>query len=537
MDGAFAASSRRNEAPAAAPPIVHEVLSSPGQPLAPDTQAVMGSELDCDFSEVRVHTDPRAAESAAAVDAAAYTVGQHIVFGAGRYQPLSAAGHRLLAHELAHTQQQSTAAAPANLRVGTAEDSTEPDARRVAAGGRAPVSAGPVMLRRSPLTDELTTDLRTGGKGGVFTRLRARGPITQDPDLGPWIDRNFPGDTDDRWLAKELAAHGAEPRWTTGAFAERERRASAGHWDPEPGNIEASFDVGHGPNPIQAFYFPGKTNRHAMIVGGVHGTEAAGVQVVEMLLQILRTPDAQGKPRVPTFSVIVVPTLFPANYAARSRQSPGGIDPNRNLPARGKVASSKVDEHQGPIDANNNPVRPDAVAPVDKEHRPLDAQNRPVLPENLVLLDLVDRFRPERIAMVHGVTGGPNAGVSTDPRPGHDQPAVTDKTGATVTPEGDDLALAREMGKHAIAGGARAPLNERGSVTYPTQSVAHQEGVTFGMYGSSAAGSRPAMNVILIETLGNTRSDEIKKHDAAQKRQVELQSFADVLRNVFLEQP
>ncbi|WP_409463889.1 DUF4157 domain-containing protein [Amycolatopsis sp. GA6-003] len=509
MDGAFAAS-RRNRAPAAAPPIVHDVLRSPGQPLARDTRAVMGAELDCDFSEVRVHTDSRAAESATAVGAAAYTVGQHIVFGSGRYEPHSAAGRRLLAHELAHTQQQTAAPAPADLRIGAAEDSTERDARRVAAGGRARAAAGPAVLRRSPLTDELTTDLRTGGKASVFDRLRARGPIAQDPDLGPWIDRSFPGDTDDRWLARELAARGAEPRWTAEAFAERERRAAEHGWRPEPGNIEARFDAGHGPNPIQAFYFPGRTNRHAMIVGGVHGSEAAGVQVVEMLLRILRTPDAQGNPRVPAFSVIVVPTLFPANYAVRSRQSPGGIDPNRNLPQRGQTVGA---------------------VPVDRRNRPLDARNRPILPENLVLLDLVDRFRPERIAMVHGVAGGPNAGVSTDPRPGHDRPAGPD------TPEGDDLALAREMGSRAIAGGARAPLNERGSVTYPTQSVPHQEGVTFGMYGSSAAGSRPAMNVVLIETLGNTRSDEIRNSDAAGKRRIELQSFADVLRDVFLERP
>jgi hypothetical protein len=54
---------------------------------------------------VRVHTDARAAESAGAVRAKAYTVGQHIVFAAGRYQP-DAAGRRLLAHELAHTVQQ-----------------------------------------------------------------------------------------------------------------------------------------------------------------------------------------------------------------------------------------------------------------------------------------------------------------------------------------------------------------------------------------------------------------------------------------------
>jgi hypothetical protein len=62
--------------------------------------------LGRDFSDVRVHADGKAAASARAVDAHAYTVGNHIVFGAGRYRPESSSGSRLLAHELIHTLQQ-----------------------------------------------------------------------------------------------------------------------------------------------------------------------------------------------------------------------------------------------------------------------------------------------------------------------------------------------------------------------------------------------------------------------------------------------
>lgn len=60
-----------------------------------------------DFSRVRVHADPRAAESARAVKARAYTVGQDIVFGDGQYAPATSAGRELLAHELVHTTQQA----------------------------------------------------------------------------------------------------------------------------------------------------------------------------------------------------------------------------------------------------------------------------------------------------------------------------------------------------------------------------------------------------------------------------------------------
>jgi hypothetical protein len=57
------------------PPIVHEVLRSPGQPLEQGNRALMESRFGHDFSQVRVHTDEKAAESARAVDASAYTVG------------------------------------------------------------------------------------------------------------------------------------------------------------------------------------------------------------------------------------------------------------------------------------------------------------------------------------------------------------------------------------------------------------------------------------------------------------------------------
>ena len=62
------------------PPIVHEVLHSPGQPLDPATRAFMEPRFGHDFSTVRVHTDARAAASARTVNALAYTVGRDVVF-------------------------------------------------------------------------------------------------------------------------------------------------------------------------------------------------------------------------------------------------------------------------------------------------------------------------------------------------------------------------------------------------------------------------------------------------------------------------
>ncbi len=93
--------------PIVVPPIVNEVLHSPGQPLDTATRAFMEPRFGHDFGKVRVHTDARAAESALAVNALAYTLGRDVVFGAGQYNISTTEGKRLLAHELTHVVQQN----------------------------------------------------------------------------------------------------------------------------------------------------------------------------------------------------------------------------------------------------------------------------------------------------------------------------------------------------------------------------------------------------------------------------------------------
>ncbi len=86
------------------------------------------SDSRADFSGVRVHTDAKAAESSRAVNAKAYTVGQHIVFDHGRYAPATWTGQKLLAHELAHTVQQTGTSLTARLQrtIGDGHDLTSP---------------------------------------------------------------------------------------------------------------------------------------------------------------------------------------------------------------------------------------------------------------------------------------------------------------------------------------------------------------------------------------------------------------------------
>ena len=90
-----------------APPFVDDVLRAPGRPLDGETRDFMEARFGYDLSDVRVHTNQKAAASARALDAAAYTVGRDVVFGSDRYAPGTDEGRRLLAHELAHTVQQS----------------------------------------------------------------------------------------------------------------------------------------------------------------------------------------------------------------------------------------------------------------------------------------------------------------------------------------------------------------------------------------------------------------------------------------------
>lgn len=91
------------------PSHAQEALGSPGQPLDARTRADFEARFGHDFSRVRVHDDAGAARSAAELRARAYTFGQDIVFGSGRYQPGSTAGRSLIAHELAHVVQQGRA--------------------------------------------------------------------------------------------------------------------------------------------------------------------------------------------------------------------------------------------------------------------------------------------------------------------------------------------------------------------------------------------------------------------------------------------
>jgi len=131
----------------ASPASVENVRRSPGRPLEPTLRAEMESSFRRDFGGVRIHADGAANESAAALRAQAYTLGPHIAFASGSYDPTSERGRRLIAHELAHVVQQRRRQGSHGVAEAEREAAVVGDA--AAAGRRvAPVVATPVRIAR-----------------------------------------------------------------------------------------------------------------------------------------------------------------------------------------------------------------------------------------------------------------------------------------------------------------------------------------------------------------------------------------------------
>jgi hypothetical protein len=151
-----------------APPIVHQVLRSPGHALDNATRAFMEPRFGRDFSNVRIHTDSAASRSARDIQAHAYTVGTNVVFGEGQFAPSTPQGKSLIAHELAHVVQQAGTAGDAVQRKGKKHQETKapkPEIVKIVAfegskdGAVAYVlqPAGPESDAEGSITQELVT--------------------------------------------------------------------------------------------------------------------------------------------------------------------------------------------------------------------------------------------------------------------------------------------------------------------------------------------------------------------------------------------
>jgi hypothetical protein len=169
----------------------------------------MEARFGHDFGRVRVHTDTRAAESARAVNALAYTVGRDVVFGAGRYTPETGEGERLVAHELAHVVQQAgVSSSDASLSLAPQNDPAEREAdaaeKVVAGNDHRPATArtSPLVQRKIKVDKPADNIPNPTGKGAVqtnaatvqnyLTTLCAAGSVTVDAKTGDvGMDTNF----------------------------------------------------------------------------------------------------------------------------------------------------------------------------------------------------------------------------------------------------------------------------------------------------------------------------------------------------------
>lgn len=231
---------------------------------------------------------------------------------------------------------------------------------------------GPGIIQRSPLSDSVkdawTADPRLEA---LLARLgQADVQAAQsDADIDSEIARLLAGRPDDLWVAQ---------------------RIRAGELGKSAGRVPGSSDPVTR-RPIKAFFFEGATARRALVIAGVHGTERQGSEVAERLIAQLATQQ-------PGFTTIVVPTLFPDSAAKGKRE--GTVETNRNFPFPTEDLAAAAAAGGG---------TPVAAARAG-------GKRIPILPENLLLLELMEKFRPERIISIHGTHRPGAAGVFYDKR-------------------------------------------------------------------------------------------------------------------------
>jgi hypothetical protein len=323
-------------------------------------------------------------------------------------------------------------------------------------------------------------------------RWSATGALTTDgdPDLTREVAAKLDAKPDNVWLAAQLRRYGPEPLWPPPAIEERARRAGASgasgaqSWgadigvqmdipDREAGEAEIA--------PIQVFFVPGRSGRRALVVGGVHGTEHQGVEVVEQLHAQLAAACAAGNP--PFFSTVLVPTLIkrsdavgrrhvcgpgssgvpsPANDSAGAACADGtrAVEPNRTFPGiahPGNPPGGWMGQRYQ--DARRDGLRHQATA----GGRLTTPPARRMIAETRALIALIEHFQPERIASVHAhsVPGsrGDGPGVFVDPRGGVTDPVRPTRSGAATADGQADDQLARAMLTQAevdLSGAARA---------------------------------------------------------------------------------
>lgn len=171
--------------PASASAAVERAQDSSGAPLPGPTRQKFEGSLGVDLSGVRVHTGDASAQAAESVSALAYTTGQDVHFGAGQFDPGSASGERLLAHEVVHTVQQRGGAGghQNKLEVSQPGDSAEQEADSLADAMVAGTAVGTPREQASGIHREVAP--------GTPAAKGADGPQGAESEVGAEGDKKF----------------------------------------------------------------------------------------------------------------------------------------------------------------------------------------------------------------------------------------------------------------------------------------------------------------------------------------------------------
>ncbi|HEX2608923.1 MAG TPA: hypothetical protein VHK91_16185 [Flavisolibacter sp.] len=312
--------------------------------------------------------------------------------------------------------------------------------------------------------------------------------------------------------------------WHLSGFMERKQAA----------HVVLSYTKGG--RPIDVYYFPGISEERAMLIGGVHGSELSSIEVVKETISRLATGEK------PYYQVLVIPILFPDNAATAERlpqeigsqQNIGRYtandlpDPNRQMPSLGKAF---------------------------EELNAIDHAGRPIELENTHLLQLIQLYKPSRIASVHAIRNIMQAGIFADPR--------TDCQGIAIGYHFDST-LAINMAQFIQTNGGQVPGNQLNTIPtslYHTDPAISERGqyqprnihgnaipgnkcfgISLGSWASTATcdetgkQNRKACILFTVEFPGSKRLIDYKEPESKAQFQRNLTSYAAALVQIFLQQ-
>ena len=394
-------------------------------------------------------------------------------------------------------------------------------------------------------------DLAKARKAGtsreeVFKLLRKQKSFPLGTAAEAELDLIFSAVPEELWIAKTLSRLGPEPLWPVAEIKERVKKATKlvnepGNYkatlaDPTPGkalsgSLSSCVDKLTPSQLPDALFFPGRDERRALIIAGVHGDEQGGVEVVKSLQALLEKNSSAGKK--PFFSTILVPVVIPRTplLPPKDRRNvPGGIglndrgrvechiaEPNRNFPLPGMDLKQARDRGKLKITDPELVIR-DGCGNI----RAAQGEKTTIrmLPETRILISLIERFQPERLASVHDhslvqrchpcfgrdtLCGGEGPGIFVDPR--GISPVTRRIEDSKQVKEDDELVT--KMLDRAVADLSGKKITSRlsplsGNLALPSPKVRYfseqrVEGNSLGDWAPVKTTSRPAITTLTIE--------------------------------------